>query len=294
LITGASGTGKELVARAIHYNSRRRKKPMITINCGAIPEELLESELFGHEKGAFTSAHKTRIGRFEIANAGTMFLDEIGDMSPNLQVKLLRVLQEQKFERVGGIKTICVDIRIIAATNTDLKKAIAKGAFREDLYYRLNVIPIKVPPLKDRKTDIPLFLDFFLEKFNKRKNKHIKGFTPEAVTALLQYDWPGNVRQLENLVERLVILTDHEEICFEDLSGNFHNTDEPVHTVEMTVTDKGIPFNAAVEEYEKQLILQALNKTNWVKKRAAELLNINRTTLVEKIKKKNIVRPHLS
>jgi len=294
LITGASGTGKELVARAIHYNSRRSKKPMITINCGAIPEELLESELFGHEKGAFTSAHKTRIGRFEIANAGTMFLDEIGDMSPNLQVKLLRVLQEQKFERVGGIKTICVDIRIIAATNTDLKKAIAKGAFREDLYYRLNVIPIRVPSLKDRKTDIPLFLDFFLEKFNKRKNKHIKGFTPEAVTALLQYDWPGNVRQLENLVERLVILTDHEEICFEDLSGNFHNTDEPVHTVEMTVTDKGIPFNAAVEEYEKQLILQALNKTNWVKKRAAELLNINRTTLVEKIKKKNIVRPHLS
>lgn len=290
LITGASGTGKELVARAIHYNSRRRKKPMVTINCGAIPEELLESELFGHEKGAFTSAHKTRIGRFELANGGTIFLDEIGDMSPNLQVKLLRVLQEQKFERVGSTKTLYVDIRVIAATNTDLKEAIKKATFREDLYYRLNVIPIQVPSLKARKSDIPLFLDFFLEKFNKRKNKNIKGLTPEAVSALLQYNWPGNVRELENLLERLVILSDHEEIGLEDLPESIRESKETIHTPEMSIPDEGIPFNAAVEEYERQLILQALNKTNWVKKKAAELLNINRTTLVEKIKKKNIVR----
>ncbi len=293
LITGASGTGKELVARAIHYNSSRRKKPMVTINCGAIPEALLESELFGHEKGAFTSAHKARIGRFELANGGTIFLDEIGDMSPNLQVKLLRVLQEQKFERVGSVKTLYVDIRVIAATNTDLKEAIKKGTFREDLYYRLNVIPIRVPSLIERKSDIPLFLDFFLEKFNKIKNKNIKGFSPEPVSAILQYDWPGNVRELENLVERLVILSDHEEIDIEDLPESMRENKKKVHTFEMTIPAEGIPFSAAVDKYERLLILQALNRTNWVKKKAAELLNINRTTLVEKIKKKNIVRTSL-
>ncbi len=290
LITGASGTGKELVARAIHYNSRRRKKPMVTINCGAIPEALLESELFGHEKGAFTSAHKSRIGRFELANGGTIFLDEIGDMSPNLQVKLLRVLQEQKFERVGSTKTLYVDIRIIAATNTDLKEAIKKGTFREDLYYRLNVIPIRVPPLKQRKSDIPLFLDFFLEKFNRRKNKNVTGFSPEAISTILRYDWPGNVRELENLVERLVILSSDAVIGIDDLPGSIRESEEKIHTFALTIPDEGIPFSTAVDEYERQLILQALNKTNWVKKKAAELLNINRTTLVEKIKKKNIIR----
>ncbi len=290
LITGASGTGKELVARAIHYNSRRRKKPMVTINCGAIPEALLESELFGHEKGAFTSAHKSRIGRFELANGGTIFLDEIGDMSPNLQVKLLRVLQEQKFERVGSAKTLYVDIRIIAATNTDLKEAIKKGAFREDLYYRLNVIPIRVPSLRQRKSDIPLFLDFFLEKFNRRKNKNITGFSPEAISTILRYDWPGNVRELENLVERLVILSSDAGIGIDDLPESIRESEEKKHTFALTIPDEGIPFSAAVDEYERQLILQALDKTNWVKKKAAEMLNINRTTLVEKIKKKNIVR----
>jgi DNA-binding NtrC family response regulator len=290
LITGASGTGKELVARAIHYNSRRRKKPMVTINCGAIPEELLESELFGHEKGAFTSAHKSRIGRFELANGGTIFLDEIGDMSPNLQVKLLRVLQEQKFERVGSTKTLYVDIRIIAATNTDLKEAIKKGAFREDLYYRLNVIPIRVPSLKQRKSDIPLFLDFFLEKFNRRKNKNVNGFSPEAISTLLRYNWPGNVRELENLVERLVILSNDAVIGVDDLPGSIRESEGENYTFAMTIPDEGVPFSTAVDEYERRLILQALNKTNWVKKKAAELLNINRTTLVEKIKKKNIVR----
>ncbi|MFH1076857.1 MAG: sigma-54 dependent transcriptional regulator [Pseudomonadota bacterium] len=295
LITGASGTGKELVARAIHYNSRRRNKPMVTINCGAIPEELLESELFGHEKGAFTSAHKARVGRFEIADGGTIFLDEIGDMSPNLQVKLLRVLQEQKFERVGSAKTLYVDIRVVAATNTDLKEAIAKGAFREDLYYRLNVIPIHVPPLKERKSDIPLLLDFFMHKFTNKKHKHIKGLRPETVAILLKYDWPGNVRELENLIERLVILSNNEMIGTEDLPDNMLEGSEVcAELLDVIIPEGGIPFNTAVEEYERQLILQALNKAKWVKKKAAELLCINRTTLVEKIKKKNIVHPRIN
>jgi transcriptional regulator with GAF, ATPase, and Fis domain len=220
LITGESGTGKELIARAIHYNSYRRDNPMVVINCGAIPEELLESELFGHEKGAFTGAHKSRIGRFELANEGTIFLDEIGDMSPNLQVKLLRVLQEQKFERVGSTRTIKVDIRVIAATNKNLISVVNKGTFREDLYYRLNVIPIKVPPLRHRKSDIPLLVDFFLKKFNKEKRKHIKELTPKAMDALLQYDWRGNVRELENLLERLVILASGDVIGLEDIPGS--------------------------------------------------------------------------
>ncbi|MBW1858993.1 MAG: sigma-54-dependent Fis family transcriptional regulator, partial [Deltaproteobacteria bacterium] len=198
LITGESGTGKELIAKAIHYNSQRRDNPMVVINCGAIPEELLESELFGHEKGAFTGAHKARMGRFELANGGTIFLDEIGDMSPNLQVKLLRVLQEQQFERVGSTRTIGVDIRVIAATNQDLFSAVNKATFREDLYYRLNVIPINVPPLRERRSDTPLLVDFFIKKFTKEKQKSIKGFTQESMDTLFQYDWPGNVRELEN------------------------------------------------------------------------------------------------
>nr|HID58752.1 sigma-54-dependent Fis family transcriptional regulator [Desulfobacterales bacterium] len=291
LITGESGTGKELIARAIHYNSDRRDRPMVTINCGAIPEELLESELFGHEKGAFTGAHRTRIGRFEVADGGTIFLDEIGDMSPNLQVKLLRVIQEQKFERVGSTKTINIDIRIIAATNKNLKKAVSEGHFREDLYYRLNVIPINVPPLRERKSDIPLLVDYFVKRYKKRNKKKIKGFTHQAIKALMRYDWPGNVRELENIVERAVILSDHEEIDLDDIPENIRGGSEPIRTVEISIPDDGIHFSHAVEEYERELILQALNKTNWVKKKAAKLLNISRTTLVEKIKKRNIVKP---
>jgi len=217
LISGSTGTGKELIARAIHYNSSRNDKPLVVINCGAIPEELLESELFGHEKGAFTGAHKVRIGRFEMANGGTIFLDEIGEMSPALQVKLLRVLQEMKFERVGGTKTIHVDIRIIAATNRNLTVAINNGTFREDLYYRLNVIPIKVPSLKQRKSDIKLLVDFFLKKFQRGKKQRIKGFSPAAMDAMLMYDWPGNVRELENLVKRIIILCDNQVAGFDDL-----------------------------------------------------------------------------
>jgi len=292
LITGESGTGKELIAKAIHYNSYRRDNPMVVINCGAIPEELLESELFGHEKGAFTGAHKSRIGRFELANEGTIFLDEIGDMSPNLQVKLLRVLQEQKFERVGSTRTIKIDIRIIAATNKNLISAVNKGTFREDLYYRLNVIPMKVPPLRHRKSDIPLLVDFFLKKFNKEKGKNVKEFTSEAMDTLLYYDWRGNVRELENLVERVVILSNGDEIELEDIPESITGRAKTIESFESTTPPNGgIPFDHAVEEYEKKLILQALSETNWVTTKAAKLLNINRTTLIEKMKKKRLHRP---
>ncbi len=291
LITGESGTGKELIANAIHYNSHRRDNSMVVINCGAIPEELLESELFGHEKGAFTGAHKMRVGRFELANCGTVFLDEIGDMSPNLQVKLLRVLQEQKFERVGGMRTLEVDVRIIAATNKNLTNAVNKGKFRQDLYYRLNVIPMKVPPLRHRKPDIPLLIDFFIQKFNAQRRKQITGFDKESTESLLDYDWPGNVRELENLVERLVILANGDEIDMDDIPDSIKGKTGRIAPFRTSIPTRGIVFDEAVEEYEKELILQALDETNWVKTKAAKLLNINRTTLIEKMKKKNLYKP---
>jgi len=290
LITGESGTGKELIAKAIHYNSHRRDNLMVVINCGAIPEELLESELFGHEKGAFTGAHKSRMGRFELANGGTIFLDEIGNMSPNLQVKLLRVLQEQQFERVGGTRTIGVDIRVIAATNQDLFSAVNKATFREDLYYRLNVIPINVPPLRERKSDTPLLVDFFVKKFVREKEKNVKRFTPEAMDALLQYDWPGNVRELENLVERVIILADSDEIGLDDIPESIRRA-KRIGPFESIIPKGEVPFNRAVEEYEKQLILQALNETNGVKTKAAKLLKMNRTTLIEKMKRRKLYKP---
>ncbi len=288
LISGASGTGKELIARAIHYDSSRSDRPLVVINCGAIPEELLESELFGHEKGAFTGAYKSRIGRFEMANGGTIFLDEIGEMSPALQVKLLRVLQEKKFERVGGTKTIHVDVRIIAATNKNLTMVINKGKFREDLYYRLNVIPIKVPPLKQRKSDIPLLIDYFLKKFQKGEERRITGFSPEAMDVMLRYDWPGNVRELENVIKRLTILCDGEVVGVEDLPEHIPQKLTSIQPIEEVFLEDGITLHQAVEDYEKRLILDALERSNWVKTKAAKLLNINRTTLVEKIKKQNL------
>jgi DNA-binding NtrC family response regulator len=291
LITGESGTGKELIAKAIHYNSYRRDNPMVVINCGAIPEELLESELFGHEKGAFTGAHKMRVGRFELANGGTIFLDEIGDMSPNLQVKLLRVLQEQKFERVGGTRTLEIDVRIIAATNKNLINAVNRGTFRQDLYYRLNVIPIKVPPLRHRKSDIPLLIDFFFKKIDPRKRNGISGFSSEAGDALVAYDWPGNVRELENMVERMSILANGDQVELEDIPESIKGKGAKIEAVEVTIPKDGIVFDQAVEEYEKKLILEALNETNWVKTKAAKLLNINRTTLIEKMKKKKLAKP---
>jgi DNA-binding NtrC family response regulator len=288
LIYGASGTGKELIARAIHFNSSRADKPLVVINCGAIPEELLESELFGHKKGAFTGAYKNRIGRFEMANGGTIFLDEIGEMSPALQVKLLRVLQEQKFERVGDTKTIHVDVRIIAATNKNLTTAINKGSFREDLYYRLNVIPIKVPPLKQRKTDIPLLIDYFLRRFQKGRKKKIKGFSPKAMDAMMAFEWPGNVRELENVIKRLTILCDNIHVDLDDLPEHILENVKSIGPSDEPILEDGVSFDKAVKDYEKRLILEALEKSNWVKTKAAKLLNINRTTLVEKIKKQNL------
>lgn len=288
LITGASGTGKELIARAIHYTSNRSEKPMVVVSCGAIPEALLESELFGHEKGAFTGAFKRRIGRFEMATGGTIFLDEIGETSPALQVKLLRVLQEQKFERVGGTKTIHVDLRIIAATNKNLTTAINNETFREDLYYRLNVIPIKVPSLKKRKSDIPLLLDFFLKKFQRGKEKRVTGFLPVAMDAMIVHDWPGNVRELENVVKRLTILCENQVVSFDDLPETIQEKRRSVQSSDQVIMEQDLNFHEAVKDYEKKIILEALEKSNWVKSKAAKLLNINRTTLVAKIKKQNI------
>jgi len=291
LILGESGTGKELIAKAIHYNSYRRERPFIPVNCAAIPSELLESELFGHEKGAFTNAIRTRIGRFELANGGTVFLDEIGDMNPLLQSKLLRVLQERQFERIGGIKTIKTDIRVIAATHQDLNQAVQQKRFREDLYYRLNVIPVRIPPLRERKTDIPLLAHYFLDHFNRSKKKRIKGINDEAMESLMNYDWPGNVRELENTVERVVILVDHDIIAPPDLPEKFHGLPSQESSQVVEIPEEGISLDTAVNEFERNLILQALVKTGWVKNKAARLLNLNRTTLIEKIKRQNLQRP---
>ena len=291
LILGDSGTGKELIAKAIHYNSYRRERPFVPVNCAAIPSELLESELFGHEKGAFTNAIRTRVGRFELANGGTVFLDEIGDMNPLLQSKLLRVLQERQFERVGGVKTIKTDIRVIAATHQDLKMAVQQKKFREDLYYRLNVIPVRIPPLRERKSDIPLLAHHFLDYFNRSKKKRIRAISDEAMESLMGYDWPGNVRELENTIERVVILIDHDIITPQDLPEKFHSLPQPEPPTLLEIPEEGISLDSAVNEFERNLILQALIKTGWVKNKAARLLNLNRTTLIEKIKRQNLQRP---
>jgi DNA-binding NtrC family response regulator len=291
LILGESGTGKELIAKAIHYNSYRRERPFVPVNCAAIPSELLESELFGHEKGAFTNAIRTRVGRFELANGGTVFLDEIGDMNPLLQSKLLRVLQERQFERVGGVKTIKTDIRVIAATHQDLKMAVQQKKFREDLYYRLNVIPVRIPPVRERKSDIPLLAHHFLDYFNRSKKKRIRAISDEAMESLMGYDWPGNVRELENTIERVVILIDHDIITPQDLPEKFHSLPQPEAQTVLEIPEEGISLDSAVNEFERNLILQALIKTGWVKNKAARLLNLNRTTLIEKIKRQNLQRP---
>lgn len=290
LITGESGTGKELVARAIHNNSYREKEPMVVINCGAIPGELLESELFGHEKGAFTGAHRARVGRFELADRGTVFLDEIGDMSPDLQVKLLRALQERKIERVGGIATTDIDIRVLSATNKDLAASIAQGTFREDLFYRLNVIPLHVPPLRERIEDLPILIDHFQEKISQRVYGYSKkSFSDETINILSSYHWPGNIRELENLVERLSVMVEADVVLASDLPEYIAIKPSVVDTASVAgVFQKGICFTDAVDGYQKELILYALEQTHWVKARAAELLKMNRTTLVEKIKKMNI------
>lgn len=293
LVLGESGTGKELVARALHYNSLRAQNPFVPVNCGAIPEELLESELFGHEKGAFTGAFRARIGRFELAHTGSIFLDEVSEMSPNLQVKLLRVIQEREFERVGGIKPIRTDVRIIAATNRNLEEEVEQGRFREDLYYRLNVIPLNLPPLRERDEDVPLLVKHFLAKHRKDKNPALTGFGKKAMGLLMQYKWPGNVRELENLVERMLILCDGTEVELGDLPEKILAgcTQASSSLPHIDLPESGIDLSTAVSEFEKNIIIQALNRSNWVKNRAAKLLNVNRTTLVEKIKKQKLQKP---
>ncbi len=289
IIYGESGTGKELVARAIHFNSDRKNFPLIPVNCGAIPEELLESELFGHEKGAFTGAIRNRLGRFELAQGGTIFLDEIGDMSPSLQVKLLRVIQEKQFERIGGVKTINADVRIIAATNQNLELAVAEKRFREDLYYRINVIPIHLPALRERGPDIAILANHFLQKFAQTKKKDVNSISPEAIACLLHYPWPGNVRELENLIEMLVVLKDDSEIVLDDLPLKIRQFKKEAQSIgSIQIPDDGIDFNELVNQFEKDILLNALEKSSGVKNRAAKLLNLNRTTLVEKLKRLNI------
>ncbi|MCB9025894.1 MAG: sigma-54-dependent Fis family transcriptional regulator [Bdellovibrionaceae bacterium] len=296
LITGESGTGKELIAKAIHFNSLRNKAPFIPINCGAIPGELLESELFGHVKGAFTGATQNRIGRFELAENGTIFFDEIGDMSANLQVKLLRVLQDRRFEPVGSTKTLSSNVRVIAATNIDLDQAVADGQFREDLFYRLNVIPIRVPALRERTDDIPLLISFFINKFNQNKKEPITGVSQGALEVLCNYNWPGNIRELENLMERMAIIKRTGIIDVLDLPEKYR-TPSSITLVDpsnVEIPDSGMDFNSAVNNYENALIMNALEKTGWNRNQAATLLRLNRTTLVEKIKKKGLRPPEAS
>lgn len=288
LITGETGTGKGLVAKAIHENSKRKNKPFISINCGAIPENLLESELFGHVRGAFTGATVSKPGKFELARSGTVFLDEIGDMSPDLQVKVLKVLEEGEFEQVGGAKTIKVDVRIIAATNRDLPDEVQKGNFREDLFYRLYVIPIGLPSLRERKSDIPYLMAYFMEMSNRKNNRQLDGITEDALQVMLSYSWPGNVRELRNVVERVVVLKGAGKMSAHDLPDELKGANGYKSSQSIEISDDGICLNSAVTEFEKALILQSLEKTKWVKNKAAKLLQLNRTTLVEKIKRHRI------
>ncbi len=283
LLRGESGTGKELVAKAIHFMSPRAREPFIKFNCASIPEGLLESELFGHEKGAFTGAMTMRKGRFELADKGTIFLDEVGDLPVTLQPKILRVLQEKEFERVGGEKTIKVDVRLIAATSRDLEELVSSGRFREDLYYRLNVVPLYLPPLRERKVDIPVLVDYFLAKYNEENAKSLK-ITPEVLDALTGYDWPGNVRELENTIERLVVMSAKKVIALADLPLNIR--DGSLKAARAIPARDALP--AAIADIEKAQILDALKKTGWVQARAARLLGLTPRQIGYKIKRYGI------
>jgi Nif-specific regulatory protein len=280
LLRGESGTGKELIAKAIHYMSPRNKGPFIKFNCASIPEGLLESELFGHEKGAFTGAVSSRSGKFELANGGTIFLDEVGDLPIALQPKILRVLQEKEFERVGGERTIKVDVRIITATSRNLEKLVSEGKFREDLYYRLNVIPIFLPPLRERGEDIPILIDYFLKKFNKENNRSVV-LDKSALQVLLNYDWPGNVRELENTIERLVIMSPSDKITAADLPAS-------LSIRRLKKPDRVTSLTADIEEIERTNIINALEKTGWVQAKAARLLGLTPRQIGYKIKKYGI------
>ncbi len=288
LILGESGTGKELVAKAIHYNGARKDKPFIAINCGAIPAELLESELFGHVRGSFTGAVSDKVGKFELANNGSIFLDEIGTMPMHLQMKLLRVLQEQEVERVGSSNKVKLNVRVISATNANLEEQVARGKFREDLYYRLNVIPLHLPPLRERREDILLLAKHFLQETCKDMNRQLMTLSTGALQALEAYDWPGNVRQMENVIERTVALTDGDLIERRDLPpdlGGGEDEQELSGVLCPRVTSKGVSMVKIIEEIERCMIKEAMSLGGGVKARAANLLGINRTTLVEKIKR---------
>ena len=302
LVTGETGTGKEIVARAIHHNSPRRAQRFVALNCGAIPETLLEAELFGHVRGAFTGAIGTRQGRLEQAHKGTLFLDEVGTMSPGMQMKLLRVLQEREFERIGDTHTIKVDVRVIAATNSDLQKMVGEGTFREDLFYRLNIIPIHLPALRDRKEDIPLLVQHFLSKFSvqeptaatfksgqlasSEKTARSLTISQQAMRALMAYSWPGNVRQLENAIERAVALGGgRSQIETADLTSDILHASQATAAPPLNLPDDGIDLDGYVSRIEHELIRRALEKTGGNKGQASKLLNLKRTTLVEKLKR---------
>ncbi len=291
LVLGESGTGKELVAKAVHRLSGRTGK-LVPVNCGAIPEDILESELFGHEKGAFTGAINTKMGRFQLADGGTIFLDEIGEMSPKLQVKLLRVLQERKVEPVGSTRSIDVDVRVIAATNKDLREEVKAGRFREDLYYRLQVVPVNLPALRERTGDISLLARYFMERVCRSMDRGVIEFSTEAMAKLESYAWPGNIRELENLIERIAILTEGSSVGTRDLPEHLSEQESSSSISVATLADElpadGVDFNSYVEQVETRLITMALERTNGNKKAAAKLLHLNRTTLVEKIKKKGL------
>jgi transcriptional regulator with GAF, ATPase, and Fis domain len=304
LVTGESGTGKELLVRALHANSRRTEKPFMPINCGAIPKDLLESELFGHEKGAFTHAIKNRSGRFELADGGTIFLDEIGELDLNLQVKILRVIQEREFERIGGTRTQKVDVRIVAATNRDLEQEVERGTFREDLFYRMNVIPLRLPPLRERGSDILVLAEYFLRKFCSGKDRKPLALDRETREMLLAYHWPGNVRELENFMERMSILCEGDIVKPEDLPRKIWNSlgserpEQPLAAEPVSagfvwprisdLQEKDLDLKTFLDDIEERLLKESLEMADGVKNQAAEILGIKRTTLIEKLKKKNI------
>jgi two-component system NtrC family response regulator len=283
MITGPSGTGKELIAKAIHYNSPRKNMPFISINCGALTETLLESELFGHERGAFTGAVTMKKGRFELADGGTLFLDEVGEMTPSLQVKLLRVLQEMEFERVGGTKTIKVDVRIVAASNRKLRDDVAKGTFREDLFYRLNVVQIEVPALEDRIEDIPLLVAHFIKKFQQSKKREIE-LSPEVWKILYTHSWPGNIRELENIIESAMVMSSDETITLDDLPDYIVKKGEEKIDLDKIVP-RNLPLTEALQQIEGQLIQRALQSSNNVQSKAAEILGISRRVMHYKMRK---------
>jgi DNA-binding NtrC family response regulator len=288
MIKGETGTGKELIAGAIHHNSLRATKAFVKVNCAALQENLLESELFGHEKGAFTSADKQRIGRFEQADGGTLFLDEVGDMSPSTQAKILRVLQEHEFERLGGTRTLRVDVRIITASNRNLATMVKEGRFREDLFYRLNVVSVEMPPLRDRKDDIPALAEFFVKRFSSELKKRVDSIESDALKVMMRHHWPGNIRELENVIERAVLLTDGNAVTLNDLQiGEQTSTHSGERSSVVRIPPTGIPL----EEIERQAVTEALKMSNWIQKDAADLLGISPRVMNYKIKILNIEIP---